>query len=144
MSPCHFEVMSRDVPSDVDCSRGAAAAAVTVCLLLASPWRLIVPTFGASAIASMGCGGDDIGGTVGSSITCAFVYGNPAAPMGAGPRCLGFLAGVAAVSRPRSSATATMQLYFRRSGSSRDTVLQNQVERRVRTACRRPPDPRCS
>src|SRR5262252_5179726 len=44
-------------------------------------------------------------------------------------RCLGFLAGVAAVSRPRSSATATMQLYFRRSGSSRDTVLQNQVER---------------
>ena len=26
-------------------------------------------------------------------------------------------------------ATATMQLYFRRSGSSRDTVLQNQVER---------------
>src|SRR5215471_21336728 len=47
-------------------------------------------------------------------------------------RCLGFLAGVAAVSRPRSSATATMQLYFRRSGSSRDTVLQNQVERRVR------------
>jgi hypothetical protein len=46
-----------------------------------------------------------------------------------GARCLGFLAGVAAVSRPRSSATATMQLYFRRSGSSRDTVLQNQVER---------------
>ena len=44
-------------------------------------------------------------------------------------RCLGFLAGVAAVSRPRSSATATMQRYFRRSGSSRDTVLQNQVER---------------
>src|SRR5215471_15372057 len=44
-------------------------------------------------------------------------------------RCLGFWAGVAAVSRPRSSATATMQLYFRRSGSSRDTVLQNQVER---------------
>src|SRR5215472_4825472 len=44
-------------------------------------------------------------------------------------RCLGFLAGVAAVGRPRSSATATMQLYFRRSGSSRDTVLQNQVER---------------
>src|SRR5215813_12885772 len=43
-------------------------------------------------------------------------------------RCLGFLAGVAAVGRPRSSATATMQLYFRRSGSSRDTVLQNQVE----------------
>src|SRR5215510_4193128 len=43
-------------------------------------------------------------------------------------RCLGFLAGVAAGSRPRSSATATMQLYFRRSGSSRDTVLQNQVE----------------
>src|SRR5215472_6135811 len=43
--------------------------------------------------------------------------------------CLGFLAGVAAVSRPRSSATATMQLYFRRSGSSRDTVLQNQVKR---------------
>jgi hypothetical protein len=41
----------------------------------------------------------------------------------------GFLAGVAAVSRPRSSATATMQLYFRRSGSARDTVLQNQVER---------------
>src|SRR5215472_732350 len=40
-----------------------------------------------------------------------------------------FLAGVAAVGRPRSSATATMQLYFRRSGSSRDTVLQNQVER---------------
>src|SRR5215472_13003446 len=39
------------------------------------------------------------------------------------------LAGVPAVSRPRSSATATMQLYFRRSGSSRDTVLQNQVER---------------
>src|SRR5215469_1975579 len=34
-------------------------------------------------------------------------------------RCLGFLAGVAAVSRPRSSATATMQLYFRRSGTSR-------------------------
>ena len=30
-------------------------------------------------------------------------------------RCLGFLAEVAAVSRPRSSATATMQLYFRRS-----------------------------
>src|SRR5262252_6649543 len=29
-------------------------------------------------------------------------------------RCLGFLAGVAAVGRPRSSATATMQLYFRR------------------------------
>src|SRR5215471_18098585 len=44
-------------------------------------------------------------------------------------RCLGFLAGVAAGRRPRSSATATMQLYFRRSGSSRDTVLQNQVER---------------
>ena len=44
-------------------------------------------------------------------------------------RCPGFLAGVAAVSRPRSSATATMQLYFRRSGSSRDAVLQNQVER---------------
>ena len=42
--------------------------------------------------------------------------------------CLGFLAGVAAGSRPRSSATATMQLYFRRSGSSRDKVLQNQVE----------------
>ena len=41
----------------------------------------------------------------------------------------GFLAGVAAVSRPRSAATATMQLYFPRSGSSRDTVLQNQVER---------------
>jgi hypothetical protein len=41
----------------------------------------------------------------------------------------GFWQGVAAVSRPRSSATATMQLYFRRSGSSRDTVLQNQVER---------------
>jgi hypothetical protein len=39
------------------------------------------------------------------------------------------LARVATVSRPRSSATATMQLYFRRSGSSRDTVLQNQVER---------------
>src|SRR5215469_9968629 len=47
-------------------------------------------------------------------------------------RCLGFLAGVAAGSRPRSSATATMQLYFRRSGSSRDTVLQNQVERAAR------------
>src|SRR5215813_7914077 len=29
-------------------------------------------------------------------------------------RCLGFLAGVAAVGRPRSSSTATMQLYFRR------------------------------
>src|SRR5215469_16281717 len=29
-------------------------------------------------------------------------------------RCLGFLAGVAAGRRPRSSATATMQLYFRR------------------------------
>src|SRR5215470_8435501 len=29
-------------------------------------------------------------------------------------RCLGFWAGVAAVSRPRSSASATMQLYFRR------------------------------
>src|SRR5262252_9494946 len=29
-------------------------------------------------------------------------------------RCLGFLVGVAAVGRPRSSATATMQLYFRR------------------------------
>src|SRR5262249_24353305 len=43
-------------------------------------------------------------------------------------RCLGFLAGVAAGRRPRSSATATMQLYFRRSGSSRDMVLQNQVE----------------
>src|SRR5262245_25782528 len=41
----------------------------------------------------------------------------------------GFWAEVAAVSRPRSSATATMQLYFRRSGSSRDTVLQNQVGR---------------
>src|SRR5215469_9880938 len=27
-------------------------------------------------------------------------------------RCLGFLAGVAAVGRPRSSATATMELYF--------------------------------
>src|SRR5262244_7330 len=44
-------------------------------------------------------------------------------------RCLGLLARVAAVSRPRSSASATIQLYFRRSGSSRDTVLQNQVER---------------
>src|SRR5262249_32354568 len=43
------------------------------------------------------------------------------------PRVFG--TGRAAVSRPRSSATATMQLYFRRSGSSRDTVLQNQVER---------------
>jgi hypothetical protein len=41
----------------------------------------------------------------------------------------GFWQRLTAVSRPRSSATATMQLYFRRSGSSRDTVLQNQVER---------------
>jgi len=40
------------------------------------------------------------------------------------------LARVAAVSRPRSSATATMQLYFRRSGSSRDTAFA-QFEREV-------------
>src|SRR5215813_1601438 len=45
-------------------------------------------------------------------------------------RCLGFLAGVAAVGRPRSSATATMQLYFRRRYlvSPGDGVLRKAVQ----------------
>ena len=70
---------------------------------------------------------------------------------GAGPqarhhRCLRFLAGVAAVSRPRSSATATMQLCFRRSGSilERYGSAKSSRARRVRTACRRRGGPKRS
>src|SRR5262250_3132941 len=58
-------------------------------------------------------------------------------------RCLGFLAGVAAVSRPRSSATATALFpairILERYGSAKSGRA-----RRAKMACRPCADPRCS